>query len=61
MPRKNLHGRTCSVSREGGRARALQPSRRSAAMQMIYPYYPTAPRQQKSRVVASFRCSRKLS
>ncbi|PPU31310.1 hypothetical protein XarbCFBP7604_17975 [Xanthomonas arboricola] len=26
MPRKSLHGRTCGVSREGGRARALQPS-----------------------------------
>ncbi|PPT53996.1 hypothetical protein XarbCFBP8138_18535 [Xanthomonas arboricola] len=32
MPRKSLHGRTCGVSREGGRARALQPSRRSAAL-----------------------------
>ncbi|QWN00700.1 hypothetical protein DGN21_16355 [Xanthomonas sp. MLO165] len=30
-PRKSLLGRTCSVSRDGGRARALQPSRRSAA------------------------------
>ncbi|CAD7714122.1 hypothetical protein LMG31886_09430 [Xanthomonas hydrangeae] len=29
MPRKSLHGRTCGVSRDGGRARALQPSRRS--------------------------------
>ncbi|PPT29763.1 hypothetical protein XarbCFBP7614_03650 [Xanthomonas arboricola] len=28
MPRKSLHGRTCGVSREGGRARALQRSRR---------------------------------
>ncbi|PPU23309.1 hypothetical protein XarCFBP6762_19600 [Xanthomonas arboricola] len=28
MPRKSLQGRTCGVSREGGRARALQPSRR---------------------------------
>ncbi|APP84537.1 hypothetical protein BI317_10540 [Xanthomonas hortorum pv. gardneri] len=26
MPRKSLHGRTCGVSRAGGRARALQPS-----------------------------------
>ncbi|PPT50299.1 hypothetical protein XarjCFBP7652_05100 [Xanthomonas arboricola] len=26
MPRKSLHGRTCGVSREGGRARTLQPS-----------------------------------
>ncbi|PPU25230.1 hypothetical protein XarCFBP6762_15370 [Xanthomonas arboricola] len=31
MPRKSLHGRTCGVSCEGGRARALQPSRRSTA------------------------------
>ncbi|PPU51095.1 hypothetical protein XarbCFBP6827_05430 [Xanthomonas arboricola] len=33
MPRRSLHGRTCGVSREGGRARALQPSSRSAALQ----------------------------
>ncbi|PPU48832.1 hypothetical protein XcyCFBP4188_04500 [Xanthomonas hortorum pv. cynarae] len=33
MPRKSLHGRTCGVSRDGRRARALQPSRRSAALQ----------------------------
>ncbi|PPU06445.1 hypothetical protein XarjCFBP7645_18230 [Xanthomonas arboricola] len=26
MPRKSLQGRTCGVSRDGGRARALQPS-----------------------------------
>ncbi|PPU33025.1 hypothetical protein XarbCFBP7604_03270 [Xanthomonas arboricola] len=26
MPRKSLHGRTCGVSCEGGRARAPQPS-----------------------------------
>ncbi|PPT36014.1 hypothetical protein XarjCFBP7653_17885 [Xanthomonas arboricola] len=31
MPRKGLHGRTCGMSRHGGRARTLQPSRRSAA------------------------------
>ncbi|PPT96046.1 hypothetical protein XarbCFBP7408_14430 [Xanthomonas arboricola pv. guizotiae] len=31
MPRKSLHGRTCGVSCDGGRARTLQPSRRSAA------------------------------
>ncbi|PPT17709.1 hypothetical protein XarjCFBP7652_19690 [Xanthomonas arboricola] len=35
MPRKRLHGRTCGVSREGGRARALQPSGRSSALQLI--------------------------
>ncbi|PPU06388.1 hypothetical protein XarjCFBP7645_17875 [Xanthomonas arboricola] len=32
MPRKSLHGRTCGVSREGGRARALQRSYRSTAL-----------------------------
>ncbi|PPU34585.1 hypothetical protein XarbCFBP7604_12400 [Xanthomonas arboricola] len=31
MPRKSLQGRTCGVSRDGGRARALQPNRRPAA------------------------------
>ncbi|PPT41900.1 hypothetical protein XarjCFBP7653_05575 [Xanthomonas arboricola] len=30
MPRKSLQGRTCGVSRDGGRARTLQPSCRSA-------------------------------
>ncbi|PUE94440.1 hypothetical protein C7T87_22230 [Xanthomonas hortorum pv. hederae] len=29
MPRKSLHGRTCGVSRDGRRARALQPGSRS--------------------------------
>ncbi|PPT42023.1 hypothetical protein XarjCFBP7653_06265 [Xanthomonas arboricola] len=33
MPRKSLHGRTCGVSCEGGRARALQPSHKPAALQ----------------------------
>ncbi|QDS16733.1 hypothetical protein FPL04_14590 [Xanthomonas arboricola] len=37
MPRKSLHGRTCGVSCDGGRARALQPSRRHTALQLIYP------------------------
>ncbi|PPU12772.1 hypothetical protein XarjCFBP1022_05695 [Xanthomonas arboricola] len=37
MPRKSLHGRTCGVSREGGRARASQPSRRSSALQPTPP------------------------
>ncbi|PPU66878.1 hypothetical protein XpiCFBP4643_18180 [Xanthomonas pisi] len=32
MPRKRLHGRTCGVSCDGGRARALQPSCRSSAL-----------------------------
>ncbi|AAM38260.1 hypothetical protein XAC3417 [Xanthomonas citri pv. citri str. 306] len=31
MPRKSLQGRTCSVSRDGRRARALQPRSRSKA------------------------------
>ncbi|PUE99224.1 hypothetical protein C7T87_15050 [Xanthomonas hortorum pv. hederae] len=31
MPRKSLHGRTCGVSRDGRRARALQQSRRLVA------------------------------
>ncbi|CAD7721180.1 hypothetical protein LMG31886_31990 [Xanthomonas hydrangeae] len=34
MPRKSLHGRTCGVSRDGGRARALQPNHRPAALQL---------------------------
>ncbi|PPT56170.1 hypothetical protein XarbCFBP8153_18795 [Xanthomonas arboricola] len=38
MPRKSLQGRTCGVSCDGGRARALQPGRRSTALQLIYPY-----------------------
>ncbi|PPU23432.1 hypothetical protein XarCFBP6762_19335 [Xanthomonas arboricola] len=37
MPRKSLHGRTCGVSCDGGRARALQPSCSPAARQLIYP------------------------
>ncbi|NJC48689.1 UNVERIFIED_ORG: hypothetical protein GGR78_001961, partial [Xanthomonas campestris] len=36
MPRKSLQGRTCGVSCEGGRARAPQPSGRSAALQLIH-------------------------
>ncbi|PPU13715.1 hypothetical protein XarjCFBP1022_01075 [Xanthomonas arboricola] len=36
MPRKSLHGRTCGVSRDGGRARALQPSSRYTAPPLIY-------------------------
>ncbi|PPT20193.1 hypothetical protein XarbCFBP7629_13905 [Xanthomonas arboricola] len=31
MPRKSLQGRTCGVSCDGGRARALQPRCRSVA------------------------------
>ncbi|CAE6698452.1 hypothetical protein XA1311A_03560 [Xanthomonas arboricola] len=37
MPRKSLHGRTCGVSCEGGRARALQPSHRSFALETDAP------------------------
>ncbi|PPU82674.1 hypothetical protein XhhCFBP4925_08640 [Xanthomonas hortorum pv. hederae] len=40
MPRKSLHGRTCGVSRDGGRARALQPSGRSAALLLLLPTQP---------------------
>ncbi|MXV49100.1 hypothetical protein DYQ94_19815, partial [Xanthomonas sp. LMG 8993] len=29
MPRKSLHGRTCGVSRDGGRARACRDGRRA--------------------------------
>ncbi|PPU30570.1 hypothetical protein XcyCFBP4188_22220 [Xanthomonas hortorum pv. cynarae] len=36
MPRKSLHGRTCGVSRDGERARALQPSHRSSALQSTH-------------------------
>ncbi|PPU22963.1 hypothetical protein XarCFBP6762_20095, partial [Xanthomonas arboricola] len=41
MPRKSLHGRTCGVSCEGGRARALQQnhtSPRSTADLSAKPY-----------------------
>ncbi|PPT46204.1 hypothetical protein XarbCFBP8150_21830 [Xanthomonas arboricola] len=37
MPRKSLHGRTCGVSRDGGRARALQRSTRSDALLSLLP------------------------
>ncbi|PPT75974.1 hypothetical protein XarbCFBP8152_16330 [Xanthomonas arboricola] len=40
MPRKRLHGRTCGVSCEGGRAMALQQSHRPAVLQQIYPRGP---------------------
>ncbi|PPT74768.1 hypothetical protein XaplCFBP3122_15385, partial [Xanthomonas arboricola pv. populi] len=35
MPRKSLHGRIHGVSREGGRARALQPDGRSHASTLL--------------------------
>ncbi|PPU51463.1 hypothetical protein XarbCFBP6827_07570 [Xanthomonas arboricola] len=38
MPRKSLQGRTCGVSCDGGRTRALQRSHGSTALQLIYPY-----------------------
>ncbi|PPT59716.1 hypothetical protein XarbCFBP8130_20585 [Xanthomonas arboricola] len=60
MPRKSLHGRTCGVSCDGGRARALQRSRRSTALQLIYPHSPSTSRQPRFRVVAPFRCDQKL-
>ncbi|NMI22747.1 hypothetical protein E1J24_13060 [Xanthomonas hortorum pv. pelargonii] len=61
MPRKSLHGRTCGVSRDGRRARALQPNRRSTALHLIYPHRPTQSIQPNDRVVASDRCRQKLS
>ncbi|PPT80441.1 hypothetical protein XarbCFBP8152_04165 [Xanthomonas arboricola] len=38
MPRKRLHGRTCGVSCDGGRTRALQQIRRSLALQPTHPH-----------------------
>ncbi|MBB3807699.1 hypothetical protein FHT03_003737 [Xanthomonas arboricola] len=40
-----LQGRTCSVSRDGGRARALQPRHRSTAIQVIDPHDAITPKQ----------------
>ncbi|PPU37573.1 hypothetical protein XspCFBP7912_00310 [Xanthomonas sp. CFBP 7912] len=37
MPQKSLHGRIHGVSRDGGRPRALQPSRRPDARRIIHP------------------------
>ncbi|PPU14955.1 hypothetical protein XacyCFBP2565_12100 [Xanthomonas arboricola pv. corylina] len=45
MPRKSLHGRTCGVSCDGRRARALQQSYRTVALTSIYQHCPTAPKQ----------------
>ncbi|NMI52870.1 hypothetical protein E1J25_14470 [Xanthomonas hortorum pv. taraxaci] len=57
MPRKSLHGRTCGVSREGGRARALQPCPGSTALQVIHPHDAITPTKQPiSKVLASSRC-----
>ncbi|QDS15450.1 hypothetical protein FPL04_07200 [Xanthomonas arboricola] len=41
MPRKSLQGRNCGVSCEGGRARALLPSHRAAALRPLHPHCPT--------------------
>ncbi|NJC42952.1 UNVERIFIED_ORG: hypothetical protein FHT06_000191 [Xanthomonas campestris] len=41
MPRKSLQGRTCGVSCDGGRARALQQSHRSPALRLIYLHSPS--------------------
>ncbi|PPU17948.1 hypothetical protein XarbCFBP7610_18380 [Xanthomonas arboricola] len=38
MPRKSLQGCTCGVSCDGGRARALQPISRPAALQPTHPH-----------------------
>ncbi|NMI20386.1 hypothetical protein E1J24_00345 [Xanthomonas hortorum pv. pelargonii] len=45
MPRKSLHGRTCGVSRDDGRARALHPSPRSTALQATCPHCASTPKQ----------------
>ncbi|PPU67090.1 hypothetical protein XpiCFBP4643_16805 [Xanthomonas pisi] len=37
MPRKSLQGRTCRVSRAGGRARTRQRSRRPDGWRIIHP------------------------
>ncbi|PPT54866.1 hypothetical protein XarbCFBP8138_14395 [Xanthomonas arboricola] len=50
--RKSLQGRTCGVSCDGGRARALQPSRRSAALQLFHSRYPVRrPKHRDSAVL----------
>ncbi|PPU01401.1 hypothetical protein XarjCFBP8253_10580 [Xanthomonas arboricola pv. juglandis] len=36
MPRKSLHGRTCGVSCDGGRTRALQPPAKLGALHLIH-------------------------
>ncbi|PPT54287.1 hypothetical protein XarbCFBP8138_17200 [Xanthomonas arboricola] len=41
MPRKSLHGRTCGVSREGGRARAPQPTHKPANQPLCSAITPT--------------------
>ncbi|PPT59720.1 hypothetical protein XarbCFBP8130_20565, partial [Xanthomonas arboricola] len=69
MPRKSLHGRTCGVSRDGGRARALHQVHRPIAPQPIYPHCQARKKQRlkqsRFRTVASLtaiKCpSQKLS
>ncbi|MCS3810286.1 hypothetical protein FHY19_003354 [Xanthomonas arboricola] len=52
MSRKSLQGRTCGVSCDGGRARTLQPSRRSAALQLFHSRYPVRrPKHRDSAVL----------
>ncbi|PPU02213.1 hypothetical protein XarbCFBP7408_09200 [Xanthomonas arboricola pv. guizotiae] len=64
MPRKGLHGRTCGVSCDGGRARALQPVCRAAALQLIHLHFPSpstqGTRQSRPRTVGLFSRDRML-
>ncbi|PPT18080.1 hypothetical protein XarCFBP6771_17765 [Xanthomonas arboricola] len=61
MPRKCLQGRTCGVSRDGGRARAVQPSGGSAALQLIHPRRPITSGQPTHRAAALSRCRQRPS
>ncbi|PPU98582.1 hypothetical protein XpopCFBP1817_03830 [Xanthomonas populi] len=56
MPRKSLQGRTCGVSRDGGRARTLQQTRRSGALQPTHPHRHLS-RRPRSQASASPGCS----
>ncbi|PPU42037.1 hypothetical protein XaplCFBP3123_02590 [Xanthomonas arboricola pv. populi] len=51
MPRKSLHGRIHGVSRDGGRARTLQQSRRSDAA----PFYQLSRRMQSTTLATPVR------
>ncbi|PPT54307.1 hypothetical protein XarbCFBP8138_16160, partial [Xanthomonas arboricola] len=55
MPRKSLQGRTCGVSREGGRARALQRSTRSDAFP---PLLTQCPSELNTRALPPFQRSK---
>ncbi len=59
MPRKSLQGCTCGVSCDGGRARAPQPTHRSATLGLIHQYCPITPRHPKIRLLASFEFSQR--